>query len=498
VVQRGKTEHTDGTRPQAAFYLASLSALVLLAGCTQPHIFQPRPTSAPVAEQSNLSKEELHSALDDFKDVFEATIKQAAGKIEVAATDASTRKNTLLWQVRMISACYMVYRQDEDLKMFLDLWTLCIRMNQYFQDGDGSDLFGAQQDLAVSAAQRLQDEIERIGRTFLSEEQLVKAKKDAEAFATANPIRTGFTGAVARTTTTATTGEPNALTALVTLPLAPFRAMGGVDRGADAIRGFTQVADRFTDDFETLPENVRWQLLLLLIELEDNKAISSALSSFERFSSSSTRLSETADKLPEELHRHASSLIEEIDSKQGNIQTTLVQAEKTAAAIDRTGQSVADAGRAWADTARSIGEAIESIRHGGDAAAKAPAAGPTAAPQPVAASPRPAPSDPPDPASSSAAAYLDDYRRTAETLTVTATELRLFAEEARKFVDSPQLAERIQDMDGRMIGAVHFTAAQAHGLTDHIAWRCVQLILLIFVLALVYRVLARRGLKKAA
>ena len=64
-------------------------------------------------------------------------------------------------------------------------------------------------------------------------------------------------------------------------------------------------------------------------------------------------------------------------------------------------------------------------------------------------------------------------------------------------MDSPQLAERIHDVDGRMVGAVNLTAAQAHGLTDHIAWRCTQLVLLVFVLAVVYRALARRGAKKA-
>ncbi|HVP12893.1 MAG TPA: hypothetical protein VMV94_17095 [Phycisphaerae bacterium] len=482
--------HGMGAMPAAAMMALTFC---VLGGCAQPRIFEHRPTSAPVVEQSKISKEELHAALDDFKDVFESTVKQAAGKIEAAATDANTRKNTLMWQVRMISACYMIFRQDEDLKVFLDLWTLCIRMNQYFQEGDGCELFGGQQDVAISAAQRLQSEIERIGRTFMSEEQFVKAKKDAEAFAYANPIRAGFNGAVVRTTTTTTAGEPNALTAIVTLPLAPFRAMGGVDRGAEAIRGFTQVADRFTDDFETLPENIRWQLLLLLAELEDNRLISSALSSFEQFSRSSARLSETADKLPEELRRQASGLIDEIDSKQGNIQSTLAQAEKTANAIERTGQSVADAGRAWEATARTIGETVDGFRGKG---ADAPAAG--AEPAAMAQSIPPAVPVAQGEGNGASSDHLDDVRRTAETLTATATELRLFTAEARKLLDSPELAANIREVDSRMLGAVDHTSRQAQGLTDHIAWRCAQLIFLIFALGMVYRAAARRMAKKVA
>jgi hypothetical protein len=481
-------------RGAAAALPALAMALSAFAGCTQPRMFQPRPTSAPTTEPSGVSKEELHAALDGFKDVFEATIKQAAGKIEANTTDANTRRNTLLWQVRMISACYTIFRQDDDLKVFLDLWTLCIRMRQFFQDGDGCDLFGDQQEIAINASRQVLTEIERIGRTFLSEEHLAKAKKDAEAFAMANPIRAGFNGAVVRTSTTTTTGEPNALTSIVTLPLAPFRAMGGVDRGAEAIRDFTKVADRFTDDFETLPENVRWQLMLLLIELEDNKMVTSALSSFEQFSRSSARLSETADKLPGELRQQASGLIEEIDSKQGNIQTTLAQAEKTANAIDKTGQSVAEAGRAWEATARTIGQTVGDIRGKRDEAAPATTAPRVVGPQPGPSTAPVARVGPEEPSGD----YLGEVRRTSETLTATATELRLFAEEARKFVDSPELTERIHDVDGRMTGAVNLTAAQAHALTDHIAWRCVQLIVLIFVLAMVYRAASRRMAKEAA
>jgi hypothetical protein len=93
---------------------------------------------------------------------------------------------------------------------------------------------------------------------------------------------------------------------------------------------------------------------------------------------------------------------------------------------------------------------------------------------------------------------LEDYRRTAGTLTVTATELRLCVEEARKLLDSPQLLEHIRDVHNRMLGAVDQTARQARGLTDHIAWRSADFLLLVFVLAIAYRALARRLSKKTA
>jgi hypothetical protein len=49
-----------------------------------------------------------------------------------------------------------------------------------------------------------------------------------------------------------------------------------------------------------------------------------------------------------------------------------------------------------------------------------------------------------------------------------------------------------------VVGAVDLTAKQAQGLTGHIAWRSAQLILPIFVLALVYRAWSLRLSRKAS
>ena len=54
--------------------------------------------------------------------------------------------------------------------------------------------------------------------------------------------------------------------------------------------------------------------------------------SVSQLSENSARLAETAETLPEEIREQLSGFIEEIDTKQSNLQVTLEEAEEVAAA----------------------------------------------------------------------------------------------------------------------------------------------------------------------
>ena len=73
---------------------------------------------------------------------------------------------------------------------------------------------------------------------------------------------------------------------------------------------------------------------------------------------------------------------------------------------------------------------------------------------------------------------INDCRDTAETVTVAADELRTLTAEVREFAESDVLTKY---------------ALAVERCTNHLAWRIVQLLLLIFVLALVYKIVVRRN-----
>lgn len=479
---------------------------IALSGCGHPELAKSRLVTP--TQSAEFSKEELRHALDQYDQFFESTIKQATAEIDERSPDLKTRRLTLMWKVRMVPANDAALKEPDSLKAFVECWKLAVRMTEFLEAGEGRSLFGKNQAIAVAAARKIEVDIERVGASFLPPERLSKARDDVHAVAAAQPMRDTFAEAVVRTPPTRG-GAPSPLASIVGVPLAPFRAMEGIDQGAAAIRSFTDIADRFTDIVQELPESLGWQLQLALLDLGQNDVVLAFLASLAEFSSSAARLASTAERLPEDLRQQASKLVAEIDARQAGIQATLERAEKTAATVeraldrvdvvaaslDRTGQSVADAGKAWEGAARQIVYTIQDIRHDRDPShptSRETNAASTSAPPPPAPQPGPATTT-----ASERPFEIMDYRDTADALTTTAQQLRALAAEVRGTIESQGLANRIHDLDGRVLGAVDHTSNRARSLADHIAWRAVQLILLVFVLVVAYRVVSNRLPRKA-
>ncbi len=495
--------------------IGSFSLIVCAAGgCVHPRPAD-RQTGASDSAHA-ISQEDLRDALNRFEDYLEENIKQAAGEIDSQTQNVEMRRATLLWRMRIIPACQSALKVDDPLRAFIDCWTLTVRMRQYLADGEGRTLFGEWQGTAIAAARRAEAEIERVGTMFLPADQLPRARDEVQAFARQHPLRAGFADATVRAPAAKQGGVPSALSTVLSVPLAPFRTFEGIDRGATAIHEFANVAARFTDVVEEIPEAVRWQLELLLLDLNQNPMILAALATLGEVAANANRIVTVADKLPERLRDEATRLLNEIDAKQNNLQATLDRAEKTAATVERalervdlvanaieaTGWSVADAGQAWGDAARTIGQTVHDMYDLGKSprggTATLPAAVAPGSPVPVV----PAPSmdrDPhaPRPAPATAPARsrefdIKDYRDTADAVTGTARELQALAVEIRAMIESQRLSEQIRDVDGRVIGAIDLTSARARSLTDHVAWRAAQIAVLIFVLAVGYRIIAGR------
>ncbi|MBN1343131.1 MAG: hypothetical protein JXQ73_10650 [Phycisphaerae bacterium] len=454
------------------------------------------------------SKEELRDILGDFEDFFQSAVKQAANELDETLGDRQTRRVTLEWRVRMIPACHTALKQADPVKAFLESWVLCARMRLYFTEGDGRTLFGKQQSVAVDASKQVEAEIERIGKLFLSSDAFAKTREDVYRVAGQQPITNVFVGAGYRSAVAAKDKGPDTFAAVLTLPLAPFRTFQGIDRGAAAIVGLTDTADRFTDVVDDLPESTRWQMQLLLLAFEDSDLAKSALASWEEIANSSSDLAGTAERLPERVREQATLLIDELDKRQPGIQTTLSQAQQTADSVDQalarfdmtaetldlTARSVDEAGKTWVVTANTIGQVVQDMAALGkdkDATTQ-PAEGPTASPLT-----RPTTTQAASGAHDAGRSFdILDYRDTADSLAGAATELQKLALEIKGIIESPNLPGTISDVDARVLAGMGETATQVRGLTDHIAWRLIQIIAFSVVVLAVYRIAAARLLRK--
>jgi TolA-binding protein len=346
--------------------------LCVLEGCGQ----KARRTigSGLTPTTGQITKQELGEQLDKFREYFKATLRQVANELNERVPGTRTEKMTLQMRARMVQGLNAMLSNDDSIVAFVETWALCTRFRMYLEEGEGSTLFGDAHDVALDGSKHLEAEIQRIGYIFLKEDVFDATRKNVTEFARNNPMRGAFSNVIVYATEVQK-GQPNPFVSVLKIPMTPFRAMEGVDRTASAIHQFSDTAERFSETVAELPESSRWQLQLLLLDLEETEMTKSFLNSLSRLSESSARLEKTAEKLPERLREQLTQFVEDVDKRQANLQQTLQQAEKTSLALNNTiekldqtvgslsdtAKDVAVAAQAWENAAKATGSVVEGF-----------------------------------------------------------------------------------------------------------------------------------------
>ena len=444
---------------------------LLLSGCGgEVRTF---PGSNGTSQMGRVSKEELAVALNAFDESASQVMRETAQTLYELAPDQQRKRTDVIKSIRLTQAFQSMLAHEDPVVAFVETWGLAVRLVDYFQTGHGQALYSEHHDVVVRAAKGLEMEIEEIGRKFLSEEEFEDARTQVTQFARQQPMNESFSNLIVYATAVRP-GEPSPFAGIVSIPMAPFTAMKGVDRTASAIYGVRGSMERMSDIVDDLPESVRWQLLLLLMDLEEVEAVKSLLNSASTFSESSVRLAAMTEALPEELRRQASALVEEIDGSQKNTQVTLDKAEATATAFDKslvtaqgtlekagqTAEGISQMAQEWESAIEATDDLIKSVKQWSDSKPKK-AAG--------------------------QAPTVQDYQETIRDVAHATNELRALVVDARDLTESEALTARIGELNGCAVAVVDRSAVQARGLADHIAWRLIQLAGVIALLALAYR-----------
>lgn len=359
--------------------LPALALGLLLAGCANLNLHLPFTGGS----ENAFSQDDLRSELTSFVGAFSAGIRSASEDIADATRDLTIRRRTVLWRLRMIPAVQNVaFRDVSAQESYVLVLTLAIMQRQYLSDGDGRDLFGPQQPIAVDTAHDLELRVIDIGSQFLNKAQLERVAHETDALARRYPIRGrdfSFQQAIGATKHV---GEGSSLGWLITLPLSPFRALQGVDTGAQAIRDFNQTAREFGQIVSALPDQLRLEIELVLYDVEDRDTVVRSLAAFESLAQSAAKASDAVNRLPDDLRGALG------DSKDalGQAAATVEQARGLAAPLDSATQNLRDASadwlsligsraerdkvtderpfdiRDWQDTAKQIGTSAAELR----------------------------------------------------------------------------------------------------------------------------------------
>ena len=247
---------------------------------------------------SSMTEAELRNELSGYAARFAAVVSDAAEDISTATQQRSVRRRTLIWRMKMIPPVQEAAFTDSAQEGYLRLLGISIAQSLYLREGDGRDLFGAQQSIAIDAAVQLQADAVEIGSRFLSPERQAKVTAELESLAAKNPI-VGRDFSIQRLQSARARIQNNeSLMGVLTLPFAPLTALRGVDSGAEAIRDFNVTARQFSLIIAQLPEQLRTQMELLLYDVEDRETVVHSVAAIEAMAASAERASLSIEQLP--------------------------------------------------------------------------------------------------------------------------------------------------------------------------------------------------------
>ncbi len=420
------------------------------AGCNTVRRLTPGVSSEP-----QYTEQDLSSDLAGLAAQYSVIVPAAADEIAHKTTDRAVVREALGWKIDIVSTAQRVAFLPGADRALLGMVILAVGQRVHFTTGAAASVFGPLQPIAVQAAQRLEDETFGIAEKLLRPKEVKRLRREAEELVAESPggvfTPQSMLNALVRART-----SPD-LAWVLNVPMAPFRALSGVSDTAQAINHFSETGRYFADTVAMLPQVTRWQLELVLHDMEDQETVRDLVSRWGTMAESAQQFADATERLPQALREQAAQLLADSRADQEALRTTLAQLEATAV-------QVGAAGGAWTSTLAEI------------QALRGPSADTAGSEQVVDAAP-PRPFD------------ILDYGSTAQQIKEAAAELRQTIGALQGLVGSSETAATLGRLDQ--------TVARGEGLVDAVAWRAVQVLLAFFMLLLLYRLavaaLDRRG-----
>ena len=394
--------------------------------------------------EPGITEEELRQSLASFSARFASVVGNAGGLIRDETSDPLIQRRVLLWEIQLVPLVQEAAFLPDPQEAFVAVNGVVVMQRRYLTEGDGANVFGPQQPLAVEAARQLEDEFYEIARLFLSEEEVAKLREDVETYS-AGRVISGRDFTVANMQRqTREVRESGRLDWIINVPMSPFRALEGVGSGAAAIHDFNDTALRFSRIVEGLPQQMRWQTALLLYDVESRETLARTLAALDSFAESAGRLAAVAESLPADLE----GLLGGSQGLLAEANQTLATAQRLVEPLRATAEQVNQAGASWGAILERDGEPDPDAR----------------------------PFD------------IREVESTARGIGEAAVELRGLTEELGALLESP-------GVDTTLVGvtsAVSSAESGGRSVVDHAAWRGLQLLLAAFVLLLAYRLVVSR------
>lgn len=250
-----------------------LSLGLMLSGCKLVELKMP-------GEPMSKTDFALRTQTREFAGLVSSTVQQASDIIALESKDPALKLKSVQWKIGAASSIRSATLRTAPNLALVDAWAFSRQMSEFFDKGPGAQFFGAYQSLAVTNSHFLEDRIDKIAKTLLTDAQYSKMREFVAHYATEFPLRTiaferepviakweDFTGAPPPSVPAGTTSEA----------LADF-------------------SDRLQAIGVQMPEEVRWRLSLESDEVQ--KGLERTSVTLDRLDDALKRIGEAAAQSP--------------------------------------------------------------------------------------------------------------------------------------------------------------------------------------------------------
>ena len=135
-----------------------------------------------------VTKRELQIVLYAYADHFVGEVELAATEIYTSSDDPEIQRAAIEWNLNatpeMMSACF----SRDPLVGMMGAWAFAIQLREFFETGNGRDVFGPHQDIAIDTSRRMEKSIARIAHEVWPEGGIDKAAPGVAKYATEHPL----------------------------------------------------------------------------------------------------------------------------------------------------------------------------------------------------------------------------------------------------------------------------------------------------------------------
>ena len=202
------------------------------------------------------SEEALRSHLTTFFVAYLNGIEFAAFQAMKKAPES--REKIIVGKIMSTRACRAAVFQDNVLVSFLDTWSFVIRSRAFLNSPKGKETLGVLTEDFIALFDNLLAELESISKSFIPKEKLEELRVQIEQWSQQHPIQ-NFEGLLQEKKSASIPGVGWVLS----IPMAPIKAMKGVDTTAQAASRLGGTLDLLSQFLSSLPVEIAWEAELL-------------------------------------------------------------------------------------------------------------------------------------------------------------------------------------------------------------------------------------------